>query len=118
MTDRTARPLTPRVLARLDAMTPTSPDSGYLTLLTSSTVLAGLDLIAVERAVNGLLDPADLTEAEAVAAGRILLTRGFAPREVSYRTNLARAPLQRHAPDSALNSWHMIRRSAGTAVAA
>lgn len=88
-----------RAARRIDSMTPpVRGNGGVATLRTGQTSIAAegqvIDLIAVERAINGAIDPAELTRAERQAAGRVLLARGHGPREVARRTGLSQYKLK------------------------
>lgn len=62
------RPLTPFEKARINRMIPAARRSGHITLITDRTTVGDVDLIAVERLVNGTLDWSHATRAERQAA--------------------------------------------------
>lgn len=89
--DRTNRDLHPRTAGRIDADAPRrtgTPGTGRVTLLSTRTTIGEVDLVAVERAVNGEIDPTGLTRAERQAAARVLLLRGHGPTVAEARTGL------------------------------
>lgn len=59
----------------------------YIRVATTATSRGELDLIAIERAVNGDA-PAHLTRAEQTAAARILARRGVGVTEIGRRLGL------------------------------
>jgi hypothetical protein len=70
------------------------PASNYRYLSTDDLPnLPDLDLIAVERAVNGL--PTTLTDEEAYQAGRLLNQYGYQPNAISVRTGMHPRRVQR-----------------------
>lgn len=67
-THQATRPLTPAEKARIDRMTPRPRRAGHIALITDRTTVGDVDLIAVERLVNGSLDWSLATRAERQAA--------------------------------------------------